>query len=512
MRPKATPSRDGWIRLRARAGRAAARGPVCVYSNANVNENYPGPVCPFLASVARLGYYHYFRNLGLAFGLPARRVRAMEGALRQLVAVHAGRLYYNLTNVHAVLREAPFGEFLARSFDDFTGTPGTARRAGPPPLLRQVLEAGHVAGRAGWHLLGLSRRLAAFEAAVDRFAAATAPAALAGRSPAALHDALRQFVALRCHGWLGASLADAASMISYGLLKRFLGRQVPGGDQAGLHNTLLKGLRGLVSAEPVARLWDLSRQVIADPALREACAATTGADFVRLLHRDGRFAAFRADFEAFLEDWGFRRSGELMLTLPSFQEDPAALADVLRSYAALDGEAPPELLGRQEAERREVTARVAALLGPGRAWLLRALLGRTHRAIALRERARHKQALLYQRCRRLVLTIGARLVAAGTLTGPDEGFFLTVQELDALLAGRLAPEPARDLVRQRRRELEAVVGCTPPDHFELPAGAALDPAAAAAAPVPPPPAWRRRSAAPGPAAARHVRRPRSSGT
>ncbi len=59
------------------------------------------------------GYYHYFRNLGRAFGLSRDRLALMEPALRQIIGVHGARMYYNLTSIHAVLRAAPFGELLA---------------------------------------------------------------------------------------------------------------------------------------------------------------------------------------------------------------------------------------------------------------------------------------------------------------------------------------------------------------------------------------------------------------
>jgi pyruvate,water dikinase len=59
-----------------------------VWSNANINENYPDPVSPFLYSVAADGYYHYFRNLAQAFGIAKDRIEAMEGPLRGIVGVH----------------------------------------------------------------------------------------------------------------------------------------------------------------------------------------------------------------------------------------------------------------------------------------------------------------------------------------------------------------------------------------------------------------------------------------
>jgi rifampicin phosphotransferase len=466
----------------------AGAGAVSVFSNANVNENYPGPISPLLYSIAELGYYHYFRNLGRAFGFSSRRIEAMEYPLRHVIAAHAGRMYYNLTNIHALLRTAPFGEFLSQSFNHFTGTPATERRtAGPSPpglagsTLLQGVEVCRIAVQAAWQFLWLPQRLRTFEQTADAFAAAHAPAALAKRSLPELLAGLRGFLDIRCHRWLPASLADAASMIGYGLLKRFLGREFPDEDGAALHNNMLKGLRDLVSAEPVAKLWHLSRLIRADPNLHQVFVGTTSTECLQRLRADGRFAPFRAEFEAFLESWGFRRSGELMLTLPNFQEDPAGLIDVLRAYVVLEGESPADLLARQEADRLQETDRIAAILGkrrllrllpgPSKAVLLGALLGWTQRAIAFRERARHKQALLYQRCRRIALAIGARLVGEGRLGNPEDVFFLTVQELDALLAGgSLFPRQVRELTALRRRGLEEMSRLTPPDHFELPAG------------------------------------------
>jgi pyruvate,water dikinase len=74
-------------------------------------------------------YYHYFRNLGIAFGISRSRLAAMDAPLRGIIGAHGARMYYNLTNIHAVLRMAPFGEALARAFNAFVG----ADRIAPPP-------------------------------------------------------------------------------------------------------------------------------------------------------------------------------------------------------------------------------------------------------------------------------------------------------------------------------------------------------------------------------------------
>ena len=63
---------------------------------------------------------------GLAFGVSRRRLRAMDRRLAGIIGVHGARMYYNLTNIHAVLRMAPFGERLAAAFNQFVGVDETA--------------------------------------------------------------------------------------------------------------------------------------------------------------------------------------------------------------------------------------------------------------------------------------------------------------------------------------------------------------------------------------------------
>ncbi len=113
-------ARDDSRRARRRTADAIS------WSNANVNENFPRPISPLLYSIASAGYTHYFRNLAVAFGVSPARVRAMEPAFQQIIGVHGARMYYNLTSIHSVLRLAPFGDALTKSFDAFVGADGGA--------------------------------------------------------------------------------------------------------------------------------------------------------------------------------------------------------------------------------------------------------------------------------------------------------------------------------------------------------------------------------------------------
>jgi pyruvate,water dikinase len=458
-----------------------------VWSNANVNENFPAPISPLLYSVASAGYTHYFRNIARAFGIARWRIAAMEPAFARIIGAHGGRMYYNLTNIHAVIRLAPFGDALASSFDAFVGVSDESptARAGiaSPSRLRQMMEVAVIAARTTWQYLFIERRIRRFERTADDFATRSDPSRLGAFSLAELRALMAEFMTIRCHGWKNASLADAAAMVCYGALQRVM-RRAGDGSADATHTSLLKAIPGVVSNEPVHRLWALSRLVRADPRLVRLVEQEDGETVFRVLSTDERYAEFRAAFVAYLDEWGFRCSSELMLTTPSFQEDPTPLIALLRAYARLDAESPVEAMARQCAERKAETARAlhelkSKRLGyvPWMSWaaVLRVLLPWTHGAIRYRERARLKQALLYSRLRRIALALGDELVRRELLVARDDVFWLTVSELDELASGgAMFARSTRDLVTLRARAHAALAETTPPDSFTLEEGEYLN--------------------------------------
>jgi phosphohistidine swiveling domain-containing protein len=467
---------------RAGVPTATPAGAEVRWSNANVSENFPQPISPLLYSVARLGYSHYFRNLGRAFGVSRNRLARMEPALRQIIGVHGARMYYNLSSIHAVLRSVPFGDALARAFNQFVGAEDTATaRMGPAYRLAQAAELLVIGAKTTWQYVYLTRRVERFERTIDAYAAQTHPDRLDARSLPALLEDFRRFMDIRCHRWNNAALADVGAMVSYGLLRHLLARVFPGHDQQALQHALLKALPNLVSSMPALRLWDLSRMARTDEDLRALFVRSTAAEVLHEVRTNPQHAAFREALDDFLEQWGFRCSAELMLTSPSFQEDATPLIDLLKAYVASDGESPADILARQERERLQETRAVLAALRrrPISAWLpfvpqsavVGTVLRWTQRSIQLRERARLKQALLYTRLRRVALAIGERLLAAGRIAHSDDIFFLTIEEVELLASGgAMFPHHVKPLIALRRDAHRALAASTPPDSLVLRVG------------------------------------------
>lgn len=428
-----------WL-VQVRPDTQAAADDMEVFSNANMNENYPAPVSPLLYGIAREAYAAYFAALGEALGVSRARIEAARPALERVVGVHGGRLYYDLSAIHAALGQAPFGARLARYFDGFVGARGAPVATGPAASVGEVAAMAAAAARS---FAALEGALLAFEAAVHDYASRWSGAGLDGASLRALvEEGIGGFRTIRLRRWTPAALADAATSIGHGLL----GDLLPDGIDEGDRLALLSGVEGLASLAPVDELWALSRRARAGEDVGEERAA-------------------------YLARWGFRCGRELMLSEPRLVEVPERLDGWIAQFAAIEGPGPAVLQAEARARRVAATARVRRLLPVGRRVVFDAVLAATQGAIRRRERARLAQARLYGAFRQVVRELGGRLVEAGWLPDRDAVLWLECGELARLAGGReMFPALAARVVALRRAAW-AEAGGGLPERVVLPFGA-----------------------------------------
>lgn len=455
--------------------------PLQYWGNANISENYPAPVSPFLLSIAKPGYSAYFGNLGRSFGLSRKRLENMSSALENIVGLQGGRLYYNLSNIHTLLQIMPAGHKLVEFFNLFVGADKTPSQTTIKlSLLSQATEAVRITFSVVWQYLFIHQRIRRFERRADTFAASTHPTRIARKSAEVLVEDISAFLAIRLQYWNDAALADTATMVCYGALKVKLASWLNVDDQSALHNDLLKGLPGLASAIPVAKLWALSRQIENDPDLKALFIENNADEILRQIQQP-TFAEFKETFSHYLDHWGFRSSAELMLTMPTPVEDPRPLLELLRAYLRSDTMSPEARTAEQMLSRLATTAEVGAKISPHSWWRalplvskaarFRLLLASTQGSIRLRERARMKQALLYTRLRHIVLQLGDRLVARGLLLAREDIFMLSTDEVQMLVSSRQhSIDELQTKIESRRETMQQFSTIQPPDRVVLGAG------------------------------------------
>jgi len=452
--------------------------PLITWTNTNIVENYPEPVVPLLYSIARLSYAAYFRNLGLGFGLAPQRIKNIEEKLSGVVGVHMGRLYYNLSNIHNIIREAPLGNWLIKLFNDFIGAsdfPERSQQQMSLSTIQRLREIVVIPFNIIKRFFSLNSGLRQFEKEVDNFCQKYDQNMLDTASLTEYKQALEDFLHIRLNRWNRAALADTSAMLAYGILKATV-KKIFKKDNENLHNNLLKGISSLASNEPVIKLWNLSREIKKSPKLCNLFIQNSP-EKIELLLPKPEFRDLQKKFSDYLNNWGFRSSGELMLTEPGPLEEPLNTIGLLKLYIEKDGPAPGDLLEKQTKERDQLLKKLFKKYSTSyfKRAFLRIILRTAWRAIDYRERARFRQARLYVRLRLILIAAGRKLNGSGLLKNPDDLLYLNISEVDDLISGYSQfPEDLAELVSIRKKRLKEMCGKRPPDSFKLPPGQYLN--------------------------------------
>lgn len=170
---------------------------------------------------------------------------------------------------------------------------------------------------------------------------------------------------------------------------------------------------------------------------------------------------FRGALATFLERYGGRPAGYCDLGLPTWQEDPSPVYDLLLRYAAEAVPEPGAVLAQLADEREAFTTAVRSALTPDEQVRFDALLPLARGANQLREdHALWIEVRTTAALRRICAEYGRRMTAAGILATAADVAFLTAPELLRYGFGIAQPH-LREAIAQRRAEHEANLSWTP---------------------------------------------------
>ncbi len=416
------------ITVRPAGGRDA--GEPQVWSNVNVGEALPGVASPMTWSII-----HRFSRRGLEQAFGALGLDVPEGY--GMVGNVNGRIYLNLSEFMSVASGVPFmtPRLLARVAGsvDPEIMAGAYRKVAPfrfvgrLPLSALRMAASQLTGpgRVKGH-----QRL--FDDVTSRFDALD----LSALDREGLHRAFLELGELfDLTGELLLAVSSNA-LASYILVQLVV---ATGGRAAVARETdLFTGLRGLSSAQPGLALLDLAH-LARDLGLGDLLTdmVDRGADPEEILQavrfRPGG-GTFCARFREFLDKHGHRATREAELSVPRWREDPSFPLEVIATHLrARVLEDSRERQARQARSRRTATERVRSLLPRVARPLFDQLLPLAQKAARLRERMRSMVTKTIGMYRTLFLEVGTRLERRGIIPSRDRVFFLTIQEIRAML-------------------------------------------------------------------------------
>ena len=241
------------------------------------------------------------------------------------------------------------------------------------------------------------------------------------------------------------------------LLRRWVERRASGVP----FNDLIRGVTGLRSLEPmreIGRMADLARQL--PPEIRQKLPVSSPAELRLYLGASPPGQALLTDVEAFLDRFGYLSSNGSDFTASTWAENPSLIWRAVAQAAESPDAATPGLVA---AVREEARRQVRAELGPVARLVFERLLASVTAAINLREAIGLMMSEYSYQIRRLFLAVADHLVAQSELSEREDLFYLTYDEMIALVGGCLQAGAAQERIVERRAEIEADAAITPPN-------------------------------------------------
>lgn len=444
------------------------------WTNTNLNENYPTPISPLLYSIARDSYYHYFKNLSKILKLGKESIRKLEYDFSNSVGVFGNMIYYNMTSIHNIFAASPYKSYFQDAFNKFVGykvdDASSKKFTKKQSIIRLGLRLAFLNFSLASHVKDIETKVTEYAKKVDD-----------ANGIKNLTLCFYEFLDLRFYQWYHASLADLFSMIHYKLLSSFT-KRIYGANHVGVHNGLIQAIPGLISNQPLFASWEILKEIEKIPDGKEFFIDNNAGFILTHISISPNFKEVKILIDNYLENWGFRCSGELMFTTENYIDSPQKFIELLQLYFKYGQENPETSISKMEAERRKLLKtsikkifRKRHILFPLaiiESCLLILLSKLCRNAILSRERVRYKQAQMYYNFKKVIFRIGTHFETIGLVKNQKDILLLEYKEIGSLLASsNMFTDKYAEIIAIRKENFAAESAIKFPESFETNFGA-----------------------------------------
>ena len=213
---------------------------------------------------------------------------------------------------------------------------------------------------------------------------------------------------------------------------------------------IISGVGDVESAAPAMAMWKLGRQIAAEPALMAAFDAGLDGLHKRLGESGPACASFLADFDQFIDEFGFRGPNEWEMREHSWETRPIlALAAIDRMRLSSDEAAPEGRNVTMAADRVRVIDEISALLAGDAETqgTFQAAANAVGIFNAGRERTKTNNIMLVNEVRVAMHTVARRVIADGHCEEIGDFGLLLADEMADWIAD---PASFKETIAQRR--------------------------------------------------------------
>ncbi len=218
---------------------------------------------------------------------------------------------------------------------------------------------------------------------------------------------------------------------------------------------ILSSIGEIAGAMPMVSIWDLSRLVLASPALRavfdENPPAGLPAALIAISHEEK--GEFMESLAHFMDRFGHRSVFECEAMSLSWAEDPTYVYSVIKNYLPAEDSLSPVAIWSRQDQAREATLRACLdELGLIKGTIFKAVIKAAQRYIERREHMKDLLVEVIVEMKKAYRVLSRRFAAEGIIEDPGDFYFLTMPEIRKLAAEKADDIPVMDLVRSRKAE------------------------------------------------------------
>ncbi|MDP6978047.1 MAG: PEP/pyruvate-binding domain-containing protein [Myxococcota bacterium] len=225
------------------------------------------------------------------------------------------------------------------------------------------------------------------------------------------------------------------------------------------------------TAEQNTAVWELSRKIVASPALMKLMEEEDPRKILDSLEDSEEGRRFKADFDVFLADWGHRGANERDPFHFRWRQKPENVFPTLKPLLSLGDEDAPDRFEKRlhermlEAKRESLRKLRKQPLGALKAAAFKWVLELVQEYFYYRDWERFQNDKDGMHFRPLLETVGRLLTERELLSDPEDVFFLGIQEVMQADAGNMSAEEIAVRVRARRRVYQKYTHNEPPKYL-----------------------------------------------
>lgn len=448
-----------------------------VWDNSNIAESYGGVTTPLTFTFVQDVYTEVYKQFCRILGVE-QRIIELNADIFKMLGIHKGRIYYNLLNWYKALSLLPGYSINASFMEQMMGV--SEKLKVPPSVVRSkripILQLTVSVLSLLKNLMLLKWHIKAFHRHFDATIFGCEPETIRFKSLQELVDLFRKLEKSLLRKWQAPLLNDFYAMIFHGLLKKIL-KKWGVDDKGTLVNDLLCGEGGIISTEPVNSLYRIALSIGKNTRWKELFFTSDDNEIVKQLGLIPQYATVKIasdvaelsqSIKEHLDHYGDRCAGELKLETITPQMDPVQFIRILKSYITHDIANPEsnrkkELAIRMDAENRVMEFCKRSLV---KKTIFKTVAAQTRSRVKDRENLRFERTRLFAVIRNIFCTMGKRLQEEGILEDSRDLFYLTKDEIFAIVEGTSVIQNVQQYIAYRKKEFSDYSNMEMPGRFE----------------------------------------------